>query len=352
MEKNKILVIFTGGTIGSTKTEQIIAPDTMTSFDLINRYQQLQPHDIPTFVTRQPLCILSENMIPGDWLILARSLHDANHYTGVIIAHGTDTLPHTATALSYLMSDLKVPVVITGSNYPLSDPRAEGTRNFSAAIDFIQNTKLPGVYVSFENNLGQSIIHLGDRLMQASVFTDSFSSLGEAYFGCMKNGQFYWHDHPYNLTRDSIHPVKPKISLKKAKFSNQLLYLRPQPGLEYSLFLQGRNKPLAILHDLYHSGTVCTNPSDSSLSIMRLIKRAQKLDIPVYLAPIRHNFGDLYLSARELRLAGALPLENMTVEAAWVKLMLAYGSLESDNEIVRFMRSTLLHEKLIYRVNQ
>ncbi|MDE3208354.1 MAG: asparaginase, partial [Pseudomonadota bacterium] len=274
MKNNKILVIFTGGTIGSIKSNRIIAPNMQTGYELIERYYKSHSQNELSFMARQPLCVLSENIVPDNWLMIAKSLEDAKEFLGVIIAHGTDTLPYTAAALSYLFSNIAVPVVLTGSNYPLADPRSEGMRNFSAAVDFIQTLQLPGIYVSFENNQGNSIIHLGSRLMQATTFTDVFSSLGDAYFGCMKNGRFYWHDHPYNPPHDSIHPAEPQISINDAAFSNEILYICPQPGLVYDYFLSGSKKPLAILHGLYHSGTACTNPDKISFSILNFIKKA------------------------------------------------------------------------------
>src|SRR5690554_4742477 len=100
------------------------------------------------FDVLQPLRILSENIVPQDWITLIKCLDSVklNKYIGIIITHGSDTIPYTSAAISYAYNHTPIPIVLVASNYPLEDERSNGLRNFTDAIDFIHNSPLPGVF--------------------------------------------------------------------------------------------------------------------------------------------------------------------------------------------------------------
>ena len=164
----KILVIFTGGTIGSTKSGSVIDIDAETSFQLLESYLAQPQAKAVEFETQQPIYILSENLVPNDWDALLHTLNsvDQSQYDGIIIAHGTDTLPYTAAAISFGIQQCDVPVLLVSSDYPLDDKRANGLVNFTGAIDFIAQGVVAGVFVVFKNNNGETLVHLGSRLRE------------------------------------------------------------------------------------------------------------------------------------------------------------------------------------------
>ena len=97
----KILTVFTGGTIGSTKSDGVISPDSENSYKLFEMYSKKDKK--VEFTAVQPLNILSENM-NGKFLTQLYkciSSYDLSEFDGVIVAHGTDTLQYTAAYLSY-----------------------------------------------------------------------------------------------------------------------------------------------------------------------------------------------------------------------------------------------------------
>jgi len=330
----KILVIFTGGTIGSTKSDSVIDINESTSFQLLESYQALPRAKDVSFETKQPIYILSENLVPDDWHGLLDTLDavDQTAFNGIIIAHGTDTLPYTSAAISFGLKQCDIPVVLVASNYPLDDERANGLRNFSNAVDFIADDVAKGVFVVFESNAGESIVHLGSRLLEADPYTDDFDSVGGVIFGKMQNGHFVYNTDARNPCLETLNAYKPALA-GDVLFSSDVLLIKPFAGLNYDYFRFGENKPKAVLHDLYHSGTANTSESQKH-SIKAFAAYCQEQGVPMYAAPIAQT-DDLYQSAKELIDAGVQPIVGISLEAALVKLMMkcADNSVDMDKSI-------------------
>ncbi|XEC97226.1 asparaginase [Paenibacillus tarimensis] len=338
----RIMVIFTGGTIGSKK-RQAIDVDSAVSYELIHRYNKDSDVHPAYFETVHPMNLLSENLIPGDWEKLYQAVKaiDVSMYDGIIITHGTDTLPYTAAAMSYTLNDCPAPIVMIASNYPLDDPRSSGYNNFVNAVNFIADTSLPGVYVSFENRAGKALIHLGTRLQQSDPFTDEYESAYGTPFGFMERQRFLPVIHPANPALETIRDRSIK-TFENPRYSAEILYIRPHPGLTYDYYRFQSSKPKAVLHDLYHSGTASTRLlSDGSRhDLSAFIRFCGEQQIDLYISPIKRASDELYQSTVTLLEAGALPLASITVEAALVKLMLAYGSFNSKEHIRTWLTET------------
>jgi L-asparaginase len=349
----KIMIMFTGGTIGSRKTLESIDVDPSTSYELIELYKTCPNKRRVEFETIQPLNILSENLVPEDWMTLIRELQTIDYtlYQGIIITHGTDTLPFTAAALSFACREIPIPLILVASNFPLGDARGKGLFNFSHAVDFIQEQPIPGVFVIFEDHVNTAVVHLGTRLTQSDPYTDEYDSTYSVPFGTMKQRRLTHNTHELNPTiakvcqQQTLGQFKSQIS-----FSSEILYIKPHPGLNYQYFDFSNHKPRAVLHDLYHSGTACTRSSEQfKSSMIEFLAYCKTHDVQVYIAPLKNKSGDLYASSIQFIKAGAIPLENISVEAALVKLMLAYGSFEEHQAVLQFMKETSLffeiHEK-------
>lgn len=341
----KILIIFTGGTIGSRKSKKTINVDDNSSYFLLKSYEDSELKRDVTFETLQPLNILSEDLIPGDWLILHSSLSSVklSDYAGIIITHGTDTLPFTSAAISYMFNYIDIPIVITASNYPLEDEKSNGLRNFANSVNFILDYSVPGIFVVFENNCGDSVVHLGTRLIQAVPFTNEFDSVNSIVFGKIAGRKFFWNESSLNPGWETLKASREKIGAEKIRLSSEILYIKPHPGLNYKYYNFSVNRPKAVLHDLYHSGTACTRETDNYLlSLVDFTKYCLEKEVDVYITPIRNINGDLYLSSNKLIECGALPLQNISMEAAIVKLMLAYGCFYDKGRRRWFMNDSML----------
>ncbi|MDE7330562.1 MAG: asparaginase domain-containing protein, partial [Clostridia bacterium] len=159
--KNKICVIFTGGTIGSRVCGDTVDLRNEKKSYLLELYRTRFGSSVD-FDEYRPLNILSENIQPSDLEIMADCLRGVKDkgYNGVIITHGTDTLCFTANLFSQIFCDINIPVVFVSALYPLDDERSKGVENFAGAVDFINQADYGGVFVSFQNFGENCKIHL------------------------------------------------------------------------------------------------------------------------------------------------------------------------------------------------
>ncbi|WP_168123057.1 asparaginase domain-containing protein [Paenibacillus sp. HB172176] len=339
----RMMIVFTGGTIGSKLAGADINVSGAGSYSLLEQYtkQPVARKDL-AFDTIQPLNLLSENMTTADLVTLASAIRgvDPGAYQGIVVTHGSDTLAYTAAMMSYLFSDVKIPIVFTCSNYPLEDERSNGLRNFTSAIDFIEEAALPGVFAVYENGEGDSVVYLGTRLRQCEAFTDQFRGVGDIAYGRMEGGSFLWErDRRNPWPQELLQASETALEWEpdKLQLESGVVYIRPYPGLDYSLYNWGESgRPKVILHDLHHSGTACV-AGDERNSLLIFLDRCREQGIAVYLCPIKDLSDALYDSSRRLVDAGAVFIENMSMEAALTKLMLAYGIYESHEDAKAFM---------------
>ncbi len=158
--KPKILIIYTGGTIGMIKdpqTQSLIPFNFESIYDQIPRLA-FYDIDIDTFAFENP--IDSSDMIPQDWKQIAEKIYENyNGYDGFVILHGTDTMAYTASALSFMFENLSKPVILTGSQLPLGIARTDGRNNIINAVEIAAAKRqdnfpmVPEVCICFENKL-------------------------------------------------------------------------------------------------------------------------------------------------------------------------------------------------------
>lgn len=338
----RILVIFTGGTIGSRVHNSTINVDDAVGYHLIELFKEKTKSDI-YFDTLQPMNLLSENCTPKHWEILYDTIKnvDASDYDGIIVTHGSDTLPYTSAVLSFLFSHFEIPIVITASNYALEYKHSNGLDNFTASVDFIVNIGLRGVYTIFQNDKKENRVYLASRLVESDSYTDQFLSYGGIELAEIEDGNLKYFSHPINPTIHQLNTVRDEVLKEAITFNNKVFAIRPYPGLDYECF-QFKNKPNAIVHSLYHSGTGCIYGENYSLP--NFIKKCKDDGIDFYLMSFKDIDSDLYLSSRELLEYGAIPLQNISFEAAYAKLTIAYNQNTMIPE--KYMKKELFFEFL------
>lgn len=146
----RILLFYTGGTIGCEGVP--LAPMPAATFADRLAGLGLIPASVEVRSLEQPLD--SANMQPSNWLAIAACLLDAwSDFDGFVVLHGTDTLAYTAAALSFLLPGLNKPIVITGSQHPLSTPASDAARNLRDALAVACCADLHEVVVCFAGGI-------------------------------------------------------------------------------------------------------------------------------------------------------------------------------------------------------
>jgi len=309
----KILIVFTGGTIGSSNFDGVVSvkKEKSNEYKLLKLYNEKYPNHSFSFDMIEPFSLLSENLHPKAWKKLVSEIEkkELDSYDGVIITHGTDTLAYSACFLSLYFNDLSIPVVLVSSDYILEDSRSNGLINFYIALEFIQNINKSGVFVSYKNQNENPKIH------NASLITQSLPL--ECYFKSVQNKIFMEYiDNKFSLINENLSIIK---MTKKIDFSNtkNVLLIHPYPGLDYNVF--NLDTIDVVVHNLYHAGTACTNLSwGNNYSLLEFIKKCDQKNIPIFLAPMNDD-DTIYETTNILELHGARVETNKTIEMVYVQ---------------------------------
>ena len=333
-----ILLVFTGGTIGSQLENGTIDTHHAAGFKLIELFRAAYAsHAEIQFQTLQPIQILSENQHPHAWqqIITVIEKEDLSTFDGIIVTHGTDTLAFSAAAFGIYFNGLDIPMLLVSSDLPLDNPNANGLNNFLCAVEYIRQNRQPGVFVPYQNPGGAMHVHIGTRLSSCLSLSSDFISVQNKPYLTFAQGNFEPH-HPTSVQTDNGYRLEPKFA--------RILLIRPYPGLDYGHF--NLDNIDVVLHDLYHSGTACVSQQwGEQHSLIAFSRRCQQQNIPLYLAPAIQS-ESAYSSTKEMLAHGAKIIWNTSIETAHAKLALAYGNLSESLNIEEFLTKDIAWEKV------
>lgn len=297
----KITVIFTGGTIACSNKNGALSPDGANSFTLIEMYRAVDGS--VEFETLSPYFILSENLGCGHWEKLSDCVKSVRGSDGVIVTHGTDTLPYTAAYLGLKLGLCDIPVVLVSAAYPLSDSRSNGLDNFRGAVDFIRSGVGKGVFVSYKNSGENVRLHRAASILPHQPYSDSVLSLRDNYFAEIVGGEVVLNPGFEEESFGDFSECKP---------NGKVLWLRAHPGIVYPP-VDGAK---AVLLEGYHSGTLPTARED----FRSFCKAASTAGVPLYLTGSEEGFD--YESKQAFDELGINVLPPMSPATAYVMLIL------------------------------
>ena len=344
--KGKILVVLTGGTIGSTCSDGVRGIIGDSPYILIREFRK-KYHDYSDceFEVINPYSILSENLTCEVWSLLYGALHqvDTSDYDGIIITHGSDTLAYTSAAMGMLMRHTQCPIVLTAADRPADDPASNALPNFRASVDFVRNVGINGVFVSYRRNSdGEQVIYIATRLCSADCYADEFSSYGGSCFGVVREGNFIPRTSPLNPSPESMHRVFAPIAGKSIDLgARKILLLRSYPGMDYSVI-----NPCgyaAVVNYGYHCATAYTAYTEGkSTSLLHFSEMCRECGVDLWLGSFKCSESEIYSSQTENERSGIKKFYDMCPEAAYVKAVLAYNLSGLNSE--EFMRHCVFYE--------
>ena len=357
--RRKVCMIYTGGTIGMTRTPKGYAPKPGYLQKALARIKELGDQEMPScdLVEYEPL-LDSSNIAVGEWIKLARDISDRyDDYDGFVILHGTDTMAYTASALSFMLEGLAKPVIITGSQIPLCEIRNDARDNIITALLIAADQKaIPEVCLYFGNKLFR-----GNRATKVS--SDELIAFDSPNFPALAEAgvKIEIHDHLLQAKGSS---------LKLSRFNPQkIAVLKIFPGIQFDLFEDilsspvdinpsglandqttgQENKPIAspkrlggLVLEAFGTGNI---PESESLRHFLTKAKASGTIIVVCTQCLRGaaTIGQ-YESSSMLQSAGAVSGFDMTVEAAVTKLYYLLSLNLDRDTIIKLMKTNLRGE--------
>ena len=282
--------------------------DDNRNYLLLDMYSKLPNSKDVLFDIISPVNMLSENATIEDWNKIVHSIKskDISEYKGIIITHGTDTISYFANALTYMLNNVELPILIVSSNFEITNEKSNGLDNFKTAVDFILNEGTRGVFVAYKNSDGIVYIHNGESVKQITELTDNVYSINNEYFAKIENEKIV----------KNIEIRKHKVVSQNIEFKPKLdgiLYIKPIPSQNYDFNLDNYK---IVYHEMFHSGTI---PKQA----ISFIKKCKEKDILFFMDTKKKAIEGLYAPTEEAVKNGAIILFDMTQEASIVKLMMA-----------------------------
>lgn len=326
----KLLFLFTGGTIGSTVNGDTISTDSTKPYLLLEAYRKTYGLNIEYDVA-EPYTALSENNTGETLRLLTASVGEylKRDYDGIVITHGTDTLQYSAAALSYAFADVRIPICLVSSNYPIEDKRANGIRNLHGAIRFITEVGTPGVFVPYKNKGETLRIHRGTRLLPSTAFSDRVESICDSYVGIFRDGEAF---RPHKGYKEAPNAVPAFGVVDIPRYCREIIILEPYPGKCYPPL---SDRVRYVLHASYHSGTINTEATATA----EFFNEARRRGITCFLTGATP--GAAYESTALFKDLGIAPLYSISPIAAFVKLWLWHLKNPDTPATQEFLLSSL-----------
>lgn len=313
----KILIIFTGGTIGSSINNGTISPDNKTNYLILENYLNNNKCDYsPDFTCIEPYTVLSENLSAENINLLISTIKE-NHnkkFDGIIVTHGTDTIQYTASALAYAFSNINIPIILVSSNLPLSENNSNGNRNFEAAVKYIQNRAGQGVFVSYANPNENVKFHYANSILLHQETKEDILSLNSNEYAEYIDGKIVFNDKFKRTVFDKT------INDFKLLNNSNILVVNCFPGSRYDYNLNNYD---AIIFRPYHSGTLNTK----NKCFVEFCECAKEYKIPSFV--VNASSGNIYESAVLYNELGITVLPYSTFASIYIKIWIAI-SIKTD----------------------
>ena len=320
--KPRILIIYTGGTIGMIQDP---STHTLRPFDfshLIDNVPKIKmlDYDIDHIQFNPP--IDSSNVSPQHWQWLASQIgRNFDKYDGFVVLHGTDTMAYTASALSFMLEHLNKPVIITGSQLPIGEVRTDGEENLITALQIAAERDpvngepmVQEVAILFENYLWR-----GNRATKMSA--DNFNAFKSNNYPSLAKIGLSIQFHNESLWR--VHDRMP-LRVHTGMDTNVLI-IYVHPGLTEASLRQQLETPgvKGVVLKTYGAGNGPTFPW-----FCDAIRRAVDRGIVIVNVTQCSNGGvhqKRYFTGDMLARAGVLSGHDITTEAALTKMMFLCG---------------------------
>lgn len=318
-----ISILHTGGTIASKvdyRTGGVVVG--FEPEELINMFPELK--DITNIKSRLLFQMFSEDMEPEHWSLLAKEVEKEakQGVDGVIITHGTDTMHYTSSALSFMLQDSQIPIILVGAQRSSDRGSSDAALNLICASHFITKSDFAGIAVCMHGSMEDRCcyIHQGNKVRKLhSSRRDAFRSINVLPIAKVyANGKIEY-------LRDYEKKDKNKQLKLFNKFEKKVAIVKIRPGFDHKELLAYENYKGIVLEGtgLGHAPvTVLDQYTKEHKNILETVKKLSKKTIIVMTSQCiygRVNM-NVYSTGRDLLNAGVIPAEDMLPAVTYVKL--------------------------------
>lgn len=323
--RSKILIIYTGGTIGMIKDAET-GQLTSVNFDHIyDHVPELKRLEVDIATTSFEIPIDSSEMRTEDWALIATTIFENyDNFDGFVVLHGSDTMAYTASALSFMFEGLRKPIIFTGSQLPIGIIRTDGKENLITAIEI----------AGAKNEDGSSVIKEVAVYFEYKLFRGNRSTKDSAEnFEAFKSPNapelaVAGVEIKYNF---SNFYVDPRTELKlHTRFNKRIALIKLFPGIDFNHYEKLISKEAidGLILESFGAGNA---PNDERLkNLLRsfIQNNGHVINITQCSAGSVHQ--GLYKSSSMFNEVGVISGSDLTTEAAVTKMMVVLGSIEPE----------------------
>jgi L-asparaginase len=320
----KILLLATGGTIASVEGNEGLVPGL--SAEELLRFIPNFSQDVK-IDGKILMNIDSTNIQPEHWVKIADAVYkNYQDYDGFVITHGTDTLAYTSSALSYMLQGLDKPVVLTGSQVPISFQKSDAKKNVTDALRFACED-IGGVFIVFDGR-----VILGTRAVKMRTKSyDAFESINHPYVAYVNKNEVKYQWKPT--------PVTQSLSLN-TNLCTDVFLMKLYPGTKPEIFdcLKGLYKGIII--ESFGNGGLPFEGRNLLLKIQELTEKGMAVVITTQCLEEGEDLR-LYEVGRKVAQHQVILSGDMNTEAIVGKLMWALGQTNSLDQVKKIIETPL-----------
>ena len=332
-----ILLLSTGGTIASKVDYRTGAVTPILSAEELNSSVP-ELSEIANIDTKVLFSEYSENIMPDHWLEIANQLEEysTSSYSGIIIAHGTDTMHYTSSFLSFALAGYPIPIVLVGSQRSSDRASSDAALNLIGSVRFIVECKKRGIYIVMHNDESDSSVacHFGTRVRKNHTSKrNAFQTIGDV------PSHIITYDKIQDNSKKDYFSVKkftPKI-----KLDTKVALVKYHPGYDPNIL--GKIIEMGFKAIIFEG----TGLGHIGKIMYENVRKAH--DLGIFLGMTSQCIDGrvsmtVYESGRDLLDLGIIPLENMIPEVALVKTMWALGQTQNNEEIKKILLEDIASE--------